>query len=173
MLLEPQHTLPLGHVSAVHAMTTPTPPSPPHAVALSTHIISLQQTWGGLQTAAPHGTGPPCTTMPPPSGEIALPLLDPEPEELPLPVPPPSPVTAVVEPPHAMASASPVPSDTAITILIRMKASLPVAVIPPKGARTLQAGRRLFGPYVARRLAIGSRTRCLTIVARGVPVRGP
>jgi hypothetical protein len=49
VLGEPQHTAPLGHVSAVHAMTTPTPPS--HAPALSTHIISLQHTCGGLFAA--------------------------------------------------------------------------------------------------------------------------
>jgi hypothetical protein len=126
-VVEAQHSLPLGQVSAVHAMTTPPPPSAPQALALATHIISLQHTSGGLQTAAPQGTGPPGTTGPPP-------LLDPEepdppedpPEELLLPGPPSPEGSLLVEPPHATARASPVPSDTAIPILIRMKASLPV-----------------------------------------------
>jgi hypothetical protein len=128
-LVEAQHTLPLGHVSAVHAMTTPPPPSAPHALALATHIISLQHTSGGLQTAAPQGTGPPGTTGPP-SGEVTPPLLDPEPEappeELLLPGPPSPEGSLLVVPPHATARASPVPSVTAIPILIRMKASLSV-----------------------------------------------
>ena len=172
-VVEPQQELPLGHVSAVHAMTTPPPPSAPQALALATHIISSQHTSGGLHTAAPHGTGPPVTTGPP-SGEVVPPLLEPddppEPEELiePLPDPPPSPeLSLLVEPPQATARAIPVPSDTAIPILIRMKASLPgVPVISPRrGARPRKAGRGLFGPYVAPSLQMGSRRRRLTIVA--------
>jgi hypothetical protein len=156
-VVEAQHTAPLGHVSAVHAMTTPPPPSAPHALALATHICSLQHTSGGLQTAAPHGTGPPVTTGPPP-------LLDPEepeapPEELLLPGPPSPGFSLLVEPPHATARAIPVPSDTAIPILIRMKASLSELRDFPEGS----PARR---PYVARSLTMGSRRRRLTLVAR-------
>jgi hypothetical protein len=108
-----------------------------------------QQICGGLQTAAPHGSGPPETTGPPllvllpvPEELPLLPLLVPPelPPELPpepppellvldpdeplLPPDPPPPGELVVEPPHAIAMATPGPRNATIRILaVRMKQS--------------------------------------------------
>jgi hypothetical protein len=148
MLIVAQHTLPLGHVSAVQATVTPM-----HAAPGSWHLAPppppSQQTCGGLQTACPHGSGPPETTGPPllpvllvaPDELPELPpevppeLLPPElPEVLPPELPPldpdepllpPSSFVAVdVAPPQATAMATPAPQKVATRILaVLMKAS--------------------------------------------------
>jgi hypothetical protein len=77
-----QQTLPLGHVSAVQATVTPM-----HAAPGSWHLAPppppSQQTCGGLQTACPHGSGPPETTGPPLLPVLLLVAPDELPELLP------------------------------------------------------------------------------------------
>jgi hypothetical protein len=141
-----QHTLPDGQVSTVQAIAVPMQaPAPVHvAEAIMPGVVS-QQTCGGLHTAWAQGIAPPGTTGPPSPpllvapDELPLPLLPELPPELPLvdpleppdplppPLPPPSPDSIDVEPPHALATAKPVPMDAITRILtIRMKFTLPL-----------------------------------------------
>src|ERR1700722_5319026 len=117
----PQQSAPLGQVSAVHDEATPWQAlCASHVDIVPPMPAVVQQTSGGLQTAAPHGNVPPSTTTVPPSVGpppllLPLPLLLPVPLLLPavpllLPVAslPASvlPVVLVVEPPHAHAASN-------------------------------------------------------------------